>query len=92
VREAGSGATNNGRSTRNRSSNTVSECDQPIRSAITVAGIVGHAAKLADLPNPRQPELRAVGLFTSSTHGGRARSCAGLGSSGCDYERHLGAG
>ena len=42
MRDAGSGGRNNGRSTRSRSFKTVSECAQPIRSAITVAGIVGH--------------------------------------------------
>lgn len=44
VREAGSGGVNNGRSSRTRSFNTVRECSHPIRSAITVAGIDGHAA------------------------------------------------
>jgi hypothetical protein len=43
VREAGSGGRYTGRSSRTRSLSTVSDRVQPIRSAITVAGIVGHA-------------------------------------------------
>ena len=43
VREAGSGGRNSGRSSRTRSFKIVNECVQPIRSAITVAGILGHA-------------------------------------------------
>jgi hypothetical protein len=35
---------NNGRSSRTRSLSTVNDLVQPIRSAITVAGIVGHSA------------------------------------------------
>jgi hypothetical protein len=47
VRDAGSGGTNSGRSTRTRSFKIVNECVQPTRSAITVAGIVGHSASSA---------------------------------------------
>jgi hypothetical protein len=43
VRDAGSGGRYTGRSSRTRSLSTVSDLVQPIRSAITVAGIVGHA-------------------------------------------------
>jgi hypothetical protein len=44
VRDAGSGGTNNGRSSRTRTFSTVKDRDQPIRSAITVAGMSGHCA------------------------------------------------
>lgn len=44
VRCAGSGTTNNGRNRRTRSLSTVNDRVQPIRSAITVAGIDGHCA------------------------------------------------
>ena len=44
VRHAGSGGTNNGRSNRTRSFNVVIDLSQSVRSAITVAGIVGHSA------------------------------------------------
>jgi hypothetical protein len=44
VRDAGSGGRYTGRSSRTRSLSTVSDRVQPTRSAITVAGIVGHAA------------------------------------------------
>ena len=60
MRCAGSGGTNNGRSSRTRSFRIVIPCSQPIRSAITVAGIDGNSREqLADLavdrvdqPNP----------------------------------------
>src|ERR671932_2280617 len=44
VREAGSGGRYTGRSSRTRALSTVNPRVQPIRSAITVAGIVGYAA------------------------------------------------
>ncbi len=44
VREAGSGGRYTGRSSATRRESTRIERVQPIRSAITVAGIVGHAA------------------------------------------------
>jgi hypothetical protein len=44
VLEAGSGGRYTGRNSRTRSLSTVSDRVQPIRSAMTVAGIVGHAA------------------------------------------------
>ncbi|BCJ68016.1 hypothetical protein GCM10009779_17240 [Polymorphospora rubra] len=43
MRCAGSGDMNNGRNCRTRSFSTVNDRVQPIRSAITVAGIVGHS-------------------------------------------------
>jgi hypothetical protein len=43
VRDAGSSGRYTGRNSRTRSLSTVSDRVQPIRSAITVAGIVGHA-------------------------------------------------
>ena len=44
VRDAGSGGRYAGRSSATRSRSTRTECSQPIRSAITVAGIVGYAS------------------------------------------------
>jgi hypothetical protein len=44
VRDAGSGGRYTGRSSRTRSLSTVNPRVQPIRSAITVAGIVGETA------------------------------------------------
>ena len=44
TRSAGSSGTNNGRSSRTRSFRTVNDRPQPIRSAITVAGIRGNCA------------------------------------------------
>ena len=44
VRDAGSAGRYSGRSSRTRSLSTVNDRVQPIRSAITVAGIVGHAS------------------------------------------------
>ena len=43
VRDAGSGGRYAGRSSATRSRSTRTECSHPIRSAITVAGIVGYA-------------------------------------------------
>jgi hypothetical protein len=48
VRDAGSAGTNNGRNPRTRSFSIVIDRSHPIRSAITVAGIVGHTSS-----NPR---------------------------------------
>jgi hypothetical protein len=44
VREAGSGGRYTGRNSATRAESTRIERDQPIRSAITVAGIMGYTA------------------------------------------------
>ena len=64
VRPAGSGGRYTGRSSRTRSLSTVSPRVQPIRSAITVAGIVGHAAS----------NSRIRGSTSSTIDPARARS------------------
>ena len=68
TRSAGSGGTNSGRSSRTRSFKTVIDRVQPIRSAITVAGIRGNSASSARIcgstsstSDPRGPRSREGG-------------------------------
>ena len=67
-RSAGSGGRNNGRNSRTRSLRMVNECVQPIRSAITVAGILGCSASntrtcgsTLSTSDPRGPRSREGG-------------------------------
>jgi hypothetical protein len=59
----GSGGTNNGRNSATRTFSCVPPRSQPIRSAITVAGIRGHAASSS----------RICGSTASTSHGRRSR-------------------
>ena len=64
VRPAGSGGRYTGRSSATRSLNTVIPRDQPIRSAITVAGIVGHAANSSRIRGSTSSTIDPAGRRT----------------------------
>jgi hypothetical protein len=67
VRLAGSGGRYTGRSSATRSRSTRTDLSHPIRSAITVAGIVGHARRSS----------RTLGSTASTTDSFRGRSYLG---------------
>jgi hypothetical protein len=64
VRPAGSGGRYAGRNSRTRSLNTVIPRDQPTRSAITLAGIVGTSASWARIASSKASTADPAGLRT----------------------------
>ena len=62
MRSAGSAGANNGRSAATLARSTDAECSQPIRSAITLAGIVGVAVSSARICPSKASTREPAGL------------------------------
>ena len=75
VRPAGSCGRYSGRSSPTRSRSTVIDRSQPIRSATTVAGIVGHSASCSRIAgSPHQRSSPSAHADTAAPHQSAARS------------------